>query len=289
MKLGATFGAAAALDPNDLAAIRGLNSVRIRAGEAAPLEASCRELIARYDAPAWAVAHLAIALALQERTQELRALLDYESLVSVIDLEPPAGYDSIETFNTALAAEVRHRSRFEAVEAPWDSPIRSALLARQDAMLACVGEASSPYARLIDAFKAEVERYRAQGRGGAGHMHQQTCPDAVRLGIVAHVLRRGGHLAAHVHPHAWVNAVYYVEVPEAVSASEAGAGWLHFAPPAYGHAALERCWPRRRIQPKPGRLVIFPSYCSHLVTPVEVDADRTTVAFEVTPARQDQE
>ncbi len=83
---------------------------------------------------------------------------------------------------------------------------------------------------------------------------------------------------------AWLNAVYYVEAPQAVMASERGDGWLHFAPPAYGNEQLERHWPRHRVQPRPGRLVLFPSFSSHHVTPVGVDENRTAVTFEVTPA-----
>ena len=40
---------------------------------------------------------------------------------------------------------------------------------------------------------------------------------------------------------------------------------------------------RRAIQPKPGRLVLFPSYMWHGTIPFHADAVRTTIAFDVVP------
>jgi hypothetical protein len=40
------------------------------------------------------------------------------------------------------------------------------------------------------------------------------------------------------------------------------------------------------VQPRPGRLVLFPSFWSHYVAPVEVEKNRTTIAFEVTPVER---
>ena len=39
----------------------------------------------------------------------------------------------------------------------------------------------------------------------------------------------------------------------------------------------------RAIQPKPGRLVLFPSYMWHGTIPFQQNAVRTTIAFDVVP------
>jgi hypothetical protein len=45
------------------------------------------------------------------REEDARWLCDYETLVRAVDLEPPAGFDDIESFNTALCEYVlRHPS-----------------------------------------------------------------------------------------------------------------------------------------------------------------------------------
>ncbi|HEX3919030.1 MAG TPA: putative 2OG-Fe(II) oxygenase [Caulobacteraceae bacterium] len=106
------------------------------------------------------------------------------------------------------------------------------------------------------------------------------------LELAFHLLRTGGRIDAHVHPMAWINAVYYVEIPAAVTHSTTGAGWLHFGPPPYDDARLADGWPLTRVQPRAGRLVMFPSFFSHYVAPVEVDENRTTIAFEVSPVRR---
>lgn len=72
-------------------------------------------------------------------------------------------------------------------------------------------------------------------------------------------LMRGGRHAAHVHPGGRISSAYYVELPSAGGAGDAGAlalGW-----PPFPVAAMET--PRRFITPKPGRLALFPSYCWH--------------------------
>jgi len=61
-------------------------------------------------------------------------------------------------------------------------------------------------------------------------------------------------------------------------------GWLKFGEPPY---ELDLKAPiRRTLQPKPGRLVLFPSYLWHGTIPFRGEQSRTTIAFDVVPARQ---
>lgn len=95
-------------------------------------------------------------------------------------------------------------------------------------------------------------------------------------------LRSGGFHTPHVHPHGWVSACFYVSVPPAVA--KAPAGWLALGQPDLAVAGIPLD-ARRLIQPRPGRLVLFPSYMWHGTVPFVDEQVRLTVAFDLLPAQ----
>jgi tetratricopeptide (TPR) repeat protein len=283
------LAAAQALDPEDALAARGVGACLAALADGAGLEAHSRRAIAGFGGPSWAISQLAIALALQARSRELAELLDYDRLIAVRELDVPAGWASPTTFNAALAAELRGE-RFEWIgaEARRDTVVREARFARREALAPLADGAGGPVsalAQLERAFKIAADRYRDEARAAPGHPHALGRPRSAVVQYVAHILRGNGHIAPHTHPYAWINAVYYVETPHAVSGSSTGAGWLWFAPPPHPDPRVAANWPVRRIEPRAGRLVIFPSFSSHHVTPVECAEARIAVAFEVEAAR----
>ena len=91
---------------------------------------------------------------------------------------------------------------------------------------------------------------------------------------------RGFH-ANHVHPAGWISSAYYVALPDAVTREKEG--WLKFGePPA--EMKLD-AHVRHFVEPKQGRLVLFPSYMWHGTVPFTSSQSRTTVAFDVLPGR----
>ncbi len=94
-------------------------------------------------------------------------------------------------------------------------------------------------------------------------------------------LRPGGYHAMHTHPMGWISSALYVTVPEAPQRGPAPAGYLQFGnpPPELG-LGLE---PYGSVEPKPGRLVLFPSTMWHGTVPF-TDGERMTIAFDVFPA-----
>jgi hypothetical protein len=60
-------------------------------------------------------------------------------------------------------------------------------------------------------------------------------------------------------------------------------GWIKFGEPGL---PVPGATPERLVQPKPGRLVLFPSYMWHGTTPITGDQPRMTVAFDVIPNPQ---
>jgi tetratricopeptide (TPR) repeat protein len=85
-----------------------------------------------------------------------------------------------------------------------------------------------------------------------------------------------GFHSNHVHPAGWISSAFYVSLPEKMGAGQAG--WLTLGQPQ-AELGLDLA-PFRTIEPKPGRLVLFPSTMWHGTIPFAA-GERLTVAFDV--------
>jgi tetratricopeptide (TPR) repeat protein len=85
-----------------------------------------------------------------------------------------------------------------------------------------------------------------------------------------------GFHSNHVHPAGWISSAFYVALPEAMGGGEQG--WLTLGAPQ-AELGLDLA-PFRTIEPKPGRLVLFPSTMWHGTIPF-AEGERLTVAFDV--------
>ena len=90
----------------------------------------------------------------------------------------------------------------------------------------------------------------------------------------------GGFHLNHIHS-AWISSVYYVAVPDAVADERTKEGWLKFGEPPADVGLKDAI--RRTVQPRPGRLVLFPSYTWHGTIPYRSPGARTTIAFDIVP------
>ena len=91
-------------------------------------------------------------------------------------------------------------------------------------------------------------------------------------------LRGGGRHSNHVHPLGWISSALYIALPKREDGEASDAGWLTLgAPPAELGVDLP---PRAKIEPKVGRLVLFPSWMWHGTRPF-AEGERLTVAFDV--------
>ena len=94
-------------------------------------------------------------------------------------------------------------------------------------------------------------------------------------------LTGSGFHVNHIHPEGVISSAFYVALPASVVASPDRDGWLELGrPPAELGLALE---PLSAIEPRLGRLALFPSYLFHGTRPFSA-GERLTVAFDVVPA-----
>jgi hypothetical protein len=89
-----------------------------------------------------------------------------------------------------------------------------------------------------------------------------------------------GYHSCHTHVQGWISSAFYVALPDAAEMGTAPAGWLEFGtPPPELNLPLE---PYKQIEPKLGRLVLFPSTMWHGTQPF-AGGERLSLAFDVRP------
>jgi tetratricopeptide (TPR) repeat protein len=219
-------------------------------------------------------AWLLAAQQLLQQQSQTPVPLDWNQLYRVVELSEdqlgPAGYASVERFNTALTEHIQGHPSLN--ESPNSHATRN-------------GQHSGELF-LHPMGPVAVLRQLLQEQSGSYLKAHQNAPGMPSIGqqwrytAWAVVMRDQGHQIAHIHPSAWLSAVYYVEVPEAVDRSgDQRQGWLEFGsapeelPP---HSALDT----RQLRPQPGRLVLFPSWLWHRTIPFRGQR-RICVAFDV--------
>ncbi len=240
---------------------------------AAAEAAEAASTLAPDDQNAWALRGLAWRLQGDPRDSWLNDL----RWVQAVDLEAPEGHADMQAFNAALAAELRALHHDQA--APVDQTLRQGTQTSGD-----IFEQGHPH---VDAIKARI----AQAIDGhvAGLPTDPAHPLLRRRAARwrfsdswSSRLGQGGFHTHHVHPHGWISAVYYVTVPASTEDTQARAGWLQLGQSDLDLGLLDA--PRHFVQPRPGRLVLFPSYLWHGTVPFTESAERLTIAFDIVPA-----
>jgi Flp pilus assembly protein TadD len=208
----------------------------------------------------------------EERYQEL---CDYERFVRIFDLEPPTGFASIAEFNQALATILNDRHR--AIRQPLDQTVRNGT----QAALSLLCDPEPVIRAALGAFQRAVGEYRGALGLGADHPLARAQAGEIHFtGAWSVRLQRHGFHVNHFHPEGVVSSAYYVEVPAEAQDQSLKSGWIKFGEPRYPIAGLG---PERYVQPRPGRLVLFPSYMWHGTNPIYGASPRICIAFDMCP------
>lgn len=95
-------------------------------------------------------------------------------------------------------------------------------------------------------------------------------------------LQAQGYNVSHTHPMGMISSALYIALPPPAQMGAAPAGWIQFGtPPAELNLSLPGYL---KMEPKVGRLVLFPSTMWHSTVPFN-DGERLVVAFDVRPPR----
>ncbi len=218
-----------------------------------------------------ALGDTAIAFAELGRDADADRLLDFDRLLKSYSVAAPDGYASIAAFNADLAA---------AIVAHPD------LLREEDERTLVRGsrlgdtfELDSPLAGAMhDLLLDAVEAYARELAVDPAHPVALGRPPRFRITSWSNVMEASAFERPHIHESGWLSGVYYPETPGVAEGSEAGA--IVFGGHPYG-PTVARSGPRRVIAPRPGQLLLFPSYFYHGTVPFEGGGRRISVAFDV--------
>ena len=96
-------------------------------------------------------------------------------------------------------------------------------------------------------------------------------------------LKDAGFHADHVHTQGWLSSALYVALPDCLGGPAGDhAGWLSLGG---SREVAPGVPPYRLVEPKPGRLVLFPSTMWHGTRPFP-NGERMTIAFDIARPRQ---
>jgi hypothetical protein len=203
-------------------------------------------------------------------------LSGYDTLVKAYDLEPPEGYSDMESFNAELNA--------------WLDRVHPTTREYLDQSLR---NGSQTPDKLFGAGHVLVEKIQQRIREAVGRYIAEMKPDEQHpllsrrargfdyTGSWSSRLKDCGFHTNHIHPEGWISSCYYVALPKAVEDTLGRQGWIKFGEPALDVDLKDPI--RRAIQPRAGRLVLFPSYMWHGTVPFRDTQPRTTIAFDVVP------
>jgi tetratricopeptide (TPR) repeat protein len=265
---------ARSLAPADPAVLVQSAIVSLALGRAGPALAGARKALA--EAPldqsvlAWA------ATAARAAGDPLYgALCDYESMVGVFDLEAPPGWASVPDFLRDLAAALgRHHVMAE-------HPSAQSLRHGTQTTYLLSGSAEPAIQAFFKALDRPLRDHLAKLGGGDDPLRRRNRGGYRIVGAWSVRLRPGGFHLDHMHNEGWISSAFYVETPDGALGRESREGWLRLGKPPFPTIPEQPA--ERFIRPRPGRLVLFPSYMWHGTVPFHTQERRTTIAFDLLP------
>lgn len=258
--------------PSDFKALGIVVRTLLERGERERVRALCAGLLERGAWNAYVPSALALAADTPDRDADVAALIDAPRRLAAAHL------GVADDFNAGLAAELLAHPAL----APLPSTKATSGAGRRIDRLQ---DAAGPLAReLLARIAAAVEEYAVRRDAGADHPLRERRPAATVLNAWAIAVHDDGHEEWHMHPGGWISGVYYVAVPPAATPADDRPGAIEFGPFPLGGDGASRGWPRRRVTPRAGMLLLFPSYFAHRTWPTGVAEPRICVAFDVVAA-----
>ncbi len=198
---------------------------------------------------------------------------DYAALVQGADLAPAGSEPS--DWIAAAGDALRRLHAFHTH--PFGQSIRSGVQAPIDPRWA--GEPALD--AVFDALRAPVDAYVAAMAGRSDPMSERAVGTGWDMtGAWSVRLRAGGRHTDHVHPRGWISSALHIVTPTGPEANPR-AGWLRFGAVDLGPGL--RLEAEHWVEPRPGRVVLFPSWMWHGTEPFTGDGERLTIAFDVQP------
>jgi tetratricopeptide (TPR) repeat protein len=244
-------------------------------GDYARTVALCERAVAINPHDQVALSTMGTAWRLMEDARD-EALNGYDTLIQAFELEAPEGFSSMEDFNAEL------NGWLDSVHPDTREYLNQSLRGGTQTPDQIFGRGHELVEKVRARIDQTVARYIAGLKSDETHPFlSRRARDFRYSGSWSSRLRDCGFHVNHIHPQGWISSCYYVAVPKAVEDEKERQGWIKFGEPTFAVALKEPI--RRAIRPRPGRLVLFPSYMWHGTIPFHDAQPRTTIAFDVVP------
>jgi tetratricopeptide (TPR) repeat protein len=265
-------------EPHNRVACRKLCRMLRRSGRRAELLETCEGLRERGVRHTQFISDWGIALALNGMEEEARAILVCPDRIREVPLPVPEGWDSLRSFNSALAEEIL-ANPYPVSDVPTPEAANRGS-SRVHHLLA--GKAPALIRLLLRTLEGLVDSH-SPPPAGPFDPWMEARPRAAHLQPWGLIQRSSDYEAWHMHRDGWLSGVYYVQVPETVSAAGEGRGCIEYGPPSAVAEALPGFVPVRRYRPREGMLLLAPSHFPHRTIPTGAKAHRISFAFDVVP------
>ncbi|HEX7968103.1 MAG TPA: tetratricopeptide repeat protein, partial [Stellaceae bacterium] len=206
-----------------------------------------------------------------------RYLVDFDRFVRTVEFTAaPEGFAGMAEFNAALA---RHALTHPTLRLPpkTDAHYHCPTLRITDEFLA---EPKGPAASFERMIEQAVSDYVARiAQADPTHPYLVNPPRRWQLTSWAAVLDGEGNLNPHVHYDGYVSGVYYAQIPQPIGAPGQGnAGWFELgaSPSRFPCKTVPQTL---TIEPRPGLMILFPSYFYHRTLPFTAPEPRISIAF----------
>lgn len=221
----------------------------------------------------------------QGEREKGRAVFAFDDLVEVHDLQAPEGYADMKAFNKALADHIVDHPTMAVPDKDHPTYHNDQLNITRELVGPNAQDDAGPVAALEAMIAAKVDDYITRKRAELDHDFIKRWPEKSRLTAWGTLLKGRGNLVSHIHLDGYLGMVYYPELPPEMQADEANSGedqrgFLQLGdPPDDFPVAVEP--DTYTIQPKEGRLIMFPGCFFHCTVPFESKDRRISIAFDV--------
>ena len=263
--------------PNDRELLVRMTEGLLRSGRAEEAVAAARHLQTVEPNGQLAIGYEVAAL---RQLDDPRAaeIYDYDKTVRSIELPVPEGYTDIEAFNRRLAEVLN--GLHVAIQEPRDQTLQNGTQTREN-LFTRPGLDPVIY-KLGDAVKAATLDFIREMPDGSDHpFFRRKSTDVMWSGSWSVKLRERGFHTDHVHNLGWISGVYYIKTPPCVEDEVNRHGWLKLG--AFDQGIGPTLPWQRAIKPRPGLMVLFPSFMWHGTIPITGNDPRMTVAFDIAP------
>jgi tetratricopeptide (TPR) repeat protein len=198
-------------------------------------------------------------------------LYDYGAFVWSSLLDTPPGWPSLKAYVADVAAALKSLHAYR--EHPFNQSLRHGSQA-----VNILQQAHPALRALPEALDGPIRRRLKELGRGEDPVRSRNNGDYVFQGMWSVKLRPGGYHIDHVHPQGWLSSACYVETVEPKDKE----GWIKFGQP--GVKTTPPLDAEHFVEPKPGLLVLFPSYMWHGTVPFTGEKSRLTFAFDLVPS-----